>query len=261
MSNCGDSPWPGIANICNSKSAPPSSRRKSPDTAERLSRSVWRYGNDLDPAWTRGGSGIMDIINHAAAGGFADKAPIGPGQFNDPDYLVVGCPTDAPCEPNYPVGPRPLSDTEQRTQMSMWAILAAPLIIGSDIRELSATAFDTLTNADVLRISQDPAGHQGTRVTTAGDAAPQVWVRRLTPASGESTAIAIAMLNAGEDAVRMSATFAQLGLPASAPSADIKDVWRGNSTTVNNAKVDSGTSVPPHGTVLLRVSLPANGAA
>ena len=95
----------------------------------------------------------------------------GVGAVLDPDFIVVGCPTDRSCEP---VGAKeraaetvssayisgysatPLSDVEQRTQFSVWCLWGAPLIIGSDVRNLSSFALATLSNQDAIAINQDP---------------------------------------------------------------------------------------------------------
>lgn len=230
-SDCGPNPWlSAIVEICN----------------------MWRYGDDLQPTWSRpgelGGSGIKDIIEFAAAAHMSRRAPIGPGQFNDADFLVVGCPTDGPCEGGYLPGP-PTSDVEQRTQMSMWAIIASPLIIGSDIRGISKTAMDTLSNKDAIAISQDPAGIQGHRVVNNSDGT-QVWVRPLTPAHGEAKAVAVALLNAGDaGVVTISVTPSQLGFPAGTDVL-VLDVWAGSSSQTHLISSEVGA----HATTLLRVS-------
>ena len=133
-SKCGQVPWEDdfISNICH----------------------MWRYGEDLAPAWDNhgarygsGGSGVKNVLEYASSVFSRDyRSVTGEGAFNDPDFLVVGCPTDAPCD-GLTKRNKPLTDVEQRTQMSMWCILAAPLIIGSDIRNLTKTALATLSNA------------------------------------------------------------------------------------------------------------------
>ena len=77
----------------------------------------------------------------------------GPGHYNDPDYLAPG------------LG---MTDEEFRTQMTLWAVAAAPLVIGSDVRKLSQTSLDILTDPDVLAINQDPPAVQAVRVGPAG---------------------------------------------------------------------------------------------
>ena len=90
----------------------------------------------------------------------AFRAETGPGAFNDPDFLVVGCPTDRPCEPfsgaggGPPHSGPPLSAIEQRAQFSMWCVWGAPLIIGSDVRHLDPWALGTLSNKAAIAINQ-----------------------------------------------------------------------------------------------------------
>ena len=124
---------------------------------------MWRYGADLYPVWTKnagrpgsGGNGVGDVINFASSF-WADqwRTVTAPGAFNDPDFLVVGCPLDRPCEGYSQKGQTPLTLVEQRTQFSMWCLLQAPLIIGSDVRSLSPEALAILTNQDAIRINQD----------------------------------------------------------------------------------------------------------
>lgn len=70
----------------------------------------------------------------------------GPGHFNDPDYL----------------GPElGMTDEEFRTQMTLWSVAAAPLLIGSDVRKLSQTSLGILADPDVLAINQDTMRHPG----------------------------------------------------------------------------------------------------
>ena len=80
-----------------------------------------------------------------------------PGQYNDPDMLMVGVRNT-------------LSPTENRAHMSMWAMLSAPLIAGNDIRNMSADVRSILTHRDVLAIDQDPLVRQADRVRDDGDA-------------------------------------------------------------------------------------------
>jgi Alpha galactosidase A len=70
-----------------------------------------------------------------------------------------------------------MTATEAQSQFSMWAILAAPLILGSDPRTLSAASIGMLENANVIAVDQDPLGAQGTLVQQIGQA--QVWAKPL----------------------------------------------------------------------------------
>ncbi|MEY9863369.1 alpha-galactosidase [Catenulispora sp. GAS73] len=155
----------------------------------------------------------------------------GPGHWNDPDYL----------------GPElGMTDTEAQSQFSMWSIVAAPLIIGSDVTKLSDNAVAMLTNREVLAVDQDPLGVQGTVLTGATNPAnTQVWTKPL--AGGD---VAVALLNRGTTPQTISTTAAQIGLPKSGAYA-LRDLWQ--HTTTESAGTIAAT-VAPHGVVLLRVS-------
>jgi alpha-galactosidase len=125
----------------------------------------------------------------------------------------------------------------------MWSVLAAPLIIGSDVSSLSQASIDMLTNPEVLAIDQDPLGKQGTLLSSDADA--QVWVRQLADGSR-----AVALLNRGEAATRISTTAAAVGLRKAA-AYGVRNVW---THTTSESAGGISAAVPAHGTVLLRVS-------
>ena len=167
---------------------------------------MWRYDLDLKPTWTMNGNGVGDIIKKMMvtntpcdeAGGYnwteTYREITHRGAFNDPDFLIVGCPTNEPCEPNSMQGHTALSDIEQRTQMSVWCIMNAPLIIGSDIRALSSTAMSTLSNVDAIFINQNEFVRKPFEidVTQPKDEDGNVigWARRLNEL-GDVLAIAV----------------------------------------------------------------------
>jgi len=95
----------------------------------------------------------------------------GPGGFNDPDMLLGSH--------YYFV----MTEAQSRTQFNLWAILAAPLLLGSDLRNLSAWDRETYTNKEIIAVNQDPLAKQGRRVANATSATAQastsVWAREL----------------------------------------------------------------------------------
>lgn len=90
-----------------------------------------------------------------------------------------------------------MTETEAQAQMTMWAIVAAPLILGSDPRKLSPATIKMLTNPDEIRVDQDHLGVQGTRVREEGPV--QIWVKPLT-----GGARAVAMLNPGSTELQIT---------------------------------------------------------
>ncbi len=91
----------------------------------------------------------------------------GPGHWNDPDMLEVGN--------------GGMTDIEYRSHFSLWAILAAPLIAGNDLRNMRPEIHDILTNKEVIAVDQDSLGREGERVRKNGDA--EVWAKQLKDGS------------------------------------------------------------------------------
>jgi alpha-galactosidase len=194
----------------------------------------WR--TDTDIGFTRNVvfNNVLRNLDHDAA----HPEAAGVGHWNDPDYL----------------GPElGMSGTEAKSQFSMWAILAAPLILGSDPRVLSSETIGMLENENVIAVDQDPLGAQGTLVQQAGSA--QVWAKPL--ANGDS---AVALLNRGTGPLQISTTAASVGLPA-ASGYQLQDLWT-NTTTTTGAEGEFTALVPGHGVTLYRVSSsPGSGSS
>lgn len=87
----------------------------------------------------------------------------GPGHWNDPDMLEIGN--------------GHMSEDEYRTHMSLWSLLASPLLAGNDVRSMSASTKSILLNKDVIAIDQDALGKQATRISKEGDV--ETWVKPL----------------------------------------------------------------------------------
>ena len=127
------------------------------------------------------------------------------GFYNDPDMMVVGMPG--------------LTDAQNRVHMSLWAISAAPLLVGADLTTLSDATLATLTNPEVLAVDQDSLGLQGVKVASYGDGL-EVWSKALsTP--GER---AVLLLNRTGDAASITVHWSDLGLDDSS-SATVRDLW------------------------------------
>lgn len=187
----------------------------------------------------------------------------GPGAWNDADYVSVGCPLDRPCGA---VEVPPLTPVEQRAQFSMWCMLASPIILGADIRNLSAHALATLSNEAALAISQDVGGVQGYRVSVLSAGAVEVWVRPLGLAARQARndtsrldAVAVALFNRnGPAGLHMTLDFARdLRWPPSA-TAHVLDVWAGDKTPVTATGSYTARPAAAHDVVLLRVERTAS---
>jgi alpha-galactosidase len=152
----------------------------------------------------------------------------GPGHWNDPDYL----------------GPDQGMGAQQfRTQVSMWSMLAAPLVVSKDLGRLSHASLAAVSNPEVIAIDQDPLGAQATLVSSQG--AAQVWVKPLADGSR-----AVALLNRGAAPLRIETSAVAIGMLA-APRYTVRDLW-GHRTSATHASL--GAEVGRDSTVLLRVS-------
>ena len=120
---------------------------------------LWRTTGDITDRYTR-----METIGFSQAGlsRFAS-----PGHWNDPDMLEVGN--------------GGMNTDEYRTHMSLWAILAAPLLAGNDLSTMTPDTIALLTNKEVIAVDQDRAGKQGDRVSATGPV--EIWSRQLADGS------------------------------------------------------------------------------
>ena len=192
---------------------------------------VWKWGPAAGGNLWRTGGDIRDSWESVSLIGFSQDrfAPYArPGHWNDPDMLEIGN--------------GHMTDTEYRTHMSLWAILAAPLIAGNDVRNMPAAIREILTNREVLAVDQDKAGHQGRRVWQSGQ--QEVWVKDL--ANGDK---AVAVFNrAGGDA-KITLRWADAGIPK--PPTRICDLW--SHSEEKGTGPEYAAAVPGHGVLLLRV--------
>ncbi|MFH8520573.1 NPCBM/NEW2 domain-containing protein [Streptomyces gelaticus] len=189
---------------------------------------LWRTTGDINDSWGSMLSIMKQNLPLAAAAG--------PGHWNDPDMLEVGN--------------GGMTDTEYRTHFSMWSVMAAPLLIGSDLRKASAKTFEILSNHEVIAVDQDPLGKQGTVLSSAGGR----WVVAKEMQDGSR---AVALFNETGSAQRIATTAAAVGLPK-ADGYTMRDLWEHRS--YNTAGTLAAT-VPAHGTVLLRVAADDKWAA
>jgi alpha-galactosidase len=192
---------------------------------------VWKWGADVGGnAWRTTGD-IRDAWDSMSTIGFAqgELAPwAGPGHWNDPDMLEVGN--------------GGMSDDEYRTHMSLWAMLSAPLLAGNDLRNMSATISEILTNREVIAVDQDKDGKQGKRIAKSGE--QEVWLKTLSDG-----ARVVGLFNRGSRPAQISVKWADVGLGAAPARA--RDLWA--HSDVNLQGTEYSTTVTAHGVVMLRV--------
>jgi alpha-galactosidase len=184
----------------------------------------WRTDTDVG---VPGNVPYVDVLRNMDADA-ADPQAAGPGHWNDPDYLAPD---------------QGMSAAAFRAQLSMWAMLAAPLMISDDLTRISQKSLSAVRNTEVLAIDQDPGGVQGTLLSSSGSG--QVWVKPLIDGSR-----AIALLNRGSRARRIATSAGAAGLPP-ASSYALRNVWT-HSTSATGGSISA--EVPGDSAVLLRVS-------
>jgi len=181
-------------------------------------------GGEAGPPPVSMGLGFLQILDQQEA--LADYA--GPGHWNDPDMLEVGN--------------GGMTVEGYRAHFSLWAILAAPLMSGNDLRDMSPEINEILTNKEVIAVNQDVLGKQGRRVKKDGDS--DIWVKEL--ADGDRC---IAFLNRGETALDMTITWSEIGL--SAKPMVVRDLWQHKD--LGTFSKGFSTSVAGHSVVVVKV--------
>jgi alpha-galactosidase len=192
---------------------------------------VWKWGPDVGGNLWRTTGDIRDAWDSMSKIGFSqsDLAPYAaPGHWNDPDMLEIGN--------------GGMSTPEYQTHMSLWALLAAPLLAGNDLQKAPPEILAILTNRDVIAIDQDRAGKQATRVFKSGDY--EVWSKEL--ANGEK---ALGIFNRGPNEVTAAFKWTDAGLKKSPATG--RDLWLHQDVKINGNEYS--TAVASHGVVLLRV--------
>jgi len=196
---------------------------------------LWRSTGDIKDRW--GGpekwpdgsccsNGVLGILDQQV--GLQSYA--GPGHWNDPDMLEVGN--------------GGMTDIEYRAHFSLWAILAAPLIAGNDLRDMRSEIHDILTNKEVIAVDQDAMGREGERVLKNGDL--EVWSKQLQDGSR-----AVLLLNRGSAEQEISVRWKDLGYPGHL-SASVRDLWQHKDLGKFTEKFSA--PVPSHGVVMVTVA-------
>jgi alpha-galactosidase len=190
----------------------------------------WRTTNDITDTWSSVKGIALDQDKSAA---WAK-----PGNWNDPDMLVVG--TVGWGNPHK----SKLKPDEQYLHISLWSLFAAPLLIGCDMEKLDEFTLNLLTNDEVIEINQDPLGKQATCLQTIGEL--RVYVKEL-----EDGSHAIGFCNFGLDKVDLSyKDFEKIGLDG---MFIVRDVWRQKDMINIDTKTDElKLQVPAHGVVLYK---------
>jgi alpha-galactosidase len=161
----------------------------------------------------------------------------GPGGWNDPDYLLLGYLSNWKGQ----TAKTPLTPNEQYTHVSLWCLVAAPLIFSGDITRLDDFTLSLLTNDEVIDVDQDPLGKPGRRMAIDGEL--EVWARDM-----EDGSKAVGLFNRGEEATTVTAKWFDLGVKG---KRIVRDLWR--QQDLGKYQGEFKALVPRHGVVLVRM--------
>lgn len=186
---------------------------------------LWRITGDISDSYLRM---LVHILRNIELYPYA-----GPGYWNDPDMLEIGN--------------GGMSLEEYRTEFSLWSIVAAPLLAGTDLRNASQDILDIYANREVTAVNQDPLGLQGRPIKQQNDGN---YVLLKPMANGDK---AVVFFNSSDSASNVEISLSQLGIT---PSVDqktytVRDLWAHNTATTTD-KISA--SVPAHGTKMYRIS-------
>ena len=180
---------------------------------------LWRTTGDISDSWA---SMIGNIEKQVPTAPYA-----GPGHWNDPDMLEIGN--------------GHMTDDEYRTHMSLWALLAAPLLAGNDVRTMTDATKAILLNKEVIAIDQDPLGKQASPLK---DGDLETWIKPLSDGG-----VAVGVVNLGAAPAPATVKAGDLGLSGKVKKA--RDLWAHQD--VQFAGGAYSATVPSHGVLLLKV--------
>jgi alpha-galactosidase len=195
----------------------------------RVRGNLWRTTEDITDTW---GSVIGIAMRQPVLAEYA-----GPGRWNDPDMLVVG-------RVGWAANLRQtkLTKVEQVTHITLWAMLAAPLLIGCDMAQMDDFTLAVLGNPEVIDVDQDPLGRQGTIIRSAD--MKDTWMRPL-----EDGSVAVALVNRGPIHQTVSFSLKDTGLDAK--KFRVRDLWKRKDIKKSSGKIEA--ELPPHGAMMLRI--------
>lgn len=189
----------------------------------------WRTTGDITDTWeSMNGIGFQQVGHSKYAA---------PGHWNDPDMLVIG---------KVGWGPRlrdsRLSPNEQYVHITLWSLLASPLLLGNDLTQMDDFELNLVENDEVLAVHQDPLGKAADRVSKSDEL--EVWSRPLADGS-----LAVGLFNRDEMAMPVAVRWSELGITG---PQTVRDLWRQKDLGTFTDQFSS--VVPRHGTLFVRVT-------
>jgi alpha-galactosidase len=202
---------------------------------------VWKWGDSVGGNSWRTTNDITDNWSNVKAIALAQDQSAAwakPGNWNDPDMLVVGTVGWGSSHPSL------LRPDEQYLHVSLWSLFSAPLLIGCDLEKLDAFTLNLLTNDEVIAVNQDALGIQATCVQTIGDL--RIYVKEL-----EDGSRAVGFCNFGLEKVDIS--YKDLNKLGISGKQKVRDLWRQKDiATIHADKEALSVKVPMHGVILYK---------
>ena len=192
---------------------------------------VWKWGPEVGGNLWRTTGDIEDNYNRMTQIGFMQAGLAkfaGPGHWNDPDMLEIGN--------------GGMNFDEYKTHMTLWSILAAPLLAGNDLSKMTPQTLELLTNREVVAVDQDKLGEQGDRVWAQGP--EEIWAK---PLSGGAKAVAL--FNRADTPRTISLKLSMVGF---GPQAKLRDLWDHQAVQAKDGVYT--VVVPSHGAVMLKAT-------
>lgn len=213
---------------------------------------VWKWGEEIGGNLWRTTGDITDSWTSMSQIGFSqDKASpyAGPGHWNDPDMLVVGKVGWGPS-----LHPSRLTADEQYTHITLWCLLASPLLIGCDMSQMDEFTLSLLTNDDVIEVNQDPLGRQATPVKQ--EAGIEIWSKQLEDGSiaaglfSTGSRSPVEAFNWGDEKTltKIRVDWADLNITG---THKVRDLWR--QADLGEFTDGFEAEVPYHGVVFIRI--------
>ncbi|XP_011329403.1 alpha-N-acetylgalactosaminidase isoform X3 [Ooceraea biroi] len=197
---------------------------------------LWRNFDDIQDSW----ASVESIIDYYGNNQDVIVPNAGPGHWNDPDMLIIG---------NFG-----LSYEQSKTQMAIWAILAAPLLMSVDLRTIRPEYKAILQNKKIIAVDQDPLGIQGRRIYKHKGI--EIWARPITPVYQNYYSYAIAFVNRRTDGTPsdVSVTLKELGLQYPG-GYRVEDLYEDVDYGILSPQTKIKVKVNPSGVVILRCNL------
>jgi alpha-galactosidase len=163
----------------------------------------------------------------------------GPGRWNDPDYILIGWVGDAHKQAEGT--PTTLTPNEQYSYMSLWSLMAAPLIFSGDMEKLDEFTLNVLCNAEVIEVDQDSLGRQG-RIIRQNE---QHFIMAKDMEDGSK---AVGLFNTDQIGSAVTVAWEELGIKG---PCRMRDLWRQKDLGIFESQYQA--VVPRHGVALVRL--------